>query len=156
MFDVHTGRYYESYPASQCHTSSNIYPGDKMDNPMFGGGGFFNDGSLMTGHECREACDDASNVDNHGRPCVAYEHSSQNPNDKAKCALAWACESVESWNGGSAYKKIGISCYISFLFDITKLQRLLIIITINNVVIIFLRNLHERNSKLEQRESLKL
>ena len=119
MFDVHTGRYYESYPASQCHTSSNIYPGDKMDNPMFGGGGFFNDGSLMTGHECREACDDASNVDNHGRPCVAYEHSSQNPDDKAKCALAWACESVESWNGGSAYKKIGISCYISFLFDIT-------------------------------------
>ena len=120
MFDVHTGRYYESYPASQCHTSSNIYPGDKMDNPMFGGGGFFNDGSLMTGHECREACDDASNVDNHGRPCVAYEHSSQNPDDLAKCALAWACESVESWNGGSAYKKIGIFLVIYHFYLILQ------------------------------------
>ena len=108
MFKGHTDRYYESYPASQCHTTSAIYREDKKDNPIFGGGKFFNDGSLMTGDECREACDDASNVDEHGRPCVAYEHSSQNSDDLAKCALAWACESVESWAGGSAYKKIGI------------------------------------------------
>ena len=120
MFDVHTGRYYESYPASQCHTSSTIYPEDKMDNPIFGGGGFFNDGSLMTGDECRKACDDASNVDEHGRPCVAYEHSSQNPDDLAKCALAWACESVESWNGGSAYKKIGIFLVIYHFYLILQ------------------------------------
>ena len=107
MFNIHKGQHYESHPASQCHTSSTFYPQDVADNPIFGGGRFFNDGSLMTGDECREACDDASNVDDYGRPCVAYEHSSQNPDDLAKCALAWACESVESWDGGSAYRKIG-------------------------------------------------
>ena len=70
MFNVCTGQYYESHPASQCHTSSTFYPEDAVDNPIFGGGRFFNDGSLMTGDECREACDDASNVDDYGRPCV--------------------------------------------------------------------------------------
>ena len=120
MFNVHIGQHYESHPASQCHTSSTFYPEDTMDNPIFGGGRFFNDGSLMTGDECREACDDASNVDDYGRPCVAYEHSSQNPDDLAKCALAWACESVESWDGGSAYKKIGIILVIYYIYFIKK------------------------------------
>ena len=126
MFNVLIGQHYESHPASQCHkyksstTYNYNYPEDTADNPIFGGGGFFNDGTFMTGDECREACDDASNVDDHGRPCVAYEHSSQNPDDLAKCALAWACESVESWDGGSAYKQIGIILVIYNIHLILK------------------------------------
>ena len=66
----------------------------------------------MTGDECKNKCEDDSNVDAHGRRCVAYEHSSQNPARMAKCALAWACESVKRWRGGSTYKRIGISLLV--------------------------------------------
>ena len=57
----------------------------------------------MTGEECKNMCDDPTNVDEYDRPCVAYEHSSQNASDVANCALAWACESTNTWEGGATY-----------------------------------------------------
>ena len=66
----------------------------------------------MTGDECKDKCEDDSNLDPHGRRCVAYEHSSKSPSNWAKCALAWACESVKHWSGGSTYKRIGITLFV--------------------------------------------
>ena len=93
---------YQSYQSSQCYTSSATYVGDRLDNPIFGGGGFI---GRMTGDECRSNCNDVSNKDSHGRSCVAYEHSSQNPANLANCALAWACDFTKPWNGGATYIK---------------------------------------------------
>merc|ERR1719397_207006 len=76
------------------------YSEDKLDNPMFGGGGF---SGSYTGAQCKELCDDVNNVDSHGRACVAFEHSSQDYDAVASCALAWACDRTEKWNGGKAY-----------------------------------------------------
>ena len=99
---------YQSYQYSQCYTSSAPYDGDRLDNPIFGGGGFI---GRMTGDECRDRCDDGSNKDSNVRRCVAYEHSSQNPADVANCALAWACDFTRPWNGGATYIRIGISFF---------------------------------------------
>jgi len=83
---------------SQCFTYSTPYPGDRLDNPIFNGGGFI---GAMTGSECEARCN--SDHDPHGRPCVAIEHSSQNHDAVANCALAWACDYTQSWNGGAVY-----------------------------------------------------
>ena len=91
---------YQAYPYSQCSTNEDKYEGDRPDNPIFGGGGFVGE---MTGEECKNMCDDPTNVDEYDRPCVAYEHSSQNASDVANCALAWACESTNTWEGGATY-----------------------------------------------------
>jgi hypothetical protein len=91
---------YQAYPKSQCISSSTPYSGDRTNNPIFGGGGFV---GTMTADECGLLCDDVGNVDSHGRPCVAYEHSSQNSAAVASCALAWACDSTSHWGGGSTY-----------------------------------------------------
>ena len=93
---------YRSYQSSQCYTNSAPYDGDRLDNPIFWGGGFI---GRMTGDECRSNCNDVSNKDSHGRSCVAYEHSSQNPANVANCALAWACDFTKPWNGGATYIK---------------------------------------------------
>jgi hypothetical protein len=88
---------------SQCFTHETPYDGDRRDNPIFNGGGFI-EGSPMTGSECEARCN--SDHDPHGRPCVAFEHSSQNYDESANCALAWGCDYTESWNGGAVYMRI--------------------------------------------------
>lgn len=97
---IPNGSTYQSYPTSQCLTSSTPFAGDNSDNPIFGGGG--SDGS-MTAHDCQVMCDDVNNVDSHGRRCVAFEHSSQDPDVVASCALAWGCDSTSHWGGGTSY-----------------------------------------------------
>ena len=80
----------------------------------------------MTGQECRNKCDDETSIDRHGRRCVAYEHSSQNPADVANCALAWACDSTKTWDGGATYVRIGINltfnAYIGYYLCCETLQ----------------------------------
>merc|ERR1712198_543041 len=46
---------------------------------------------------------DPSNKDRHGRTCVAFEHSSQDYNAVASCALAWGCDYTRYWSGGKTY-----------------------------------------------------
>ena len=102
---------YQSYQSSQCYANSAPYDGDSVDNPVFGGSGYI---GSMTGEECRSQCDDESLVDSHGRRCVAYEHSSQNPSDVANCALAWACDFTKPWTGGAVYIRNSMyQCYRS-------------------------------------------
>jgi len=91
---------YVKHGKSQCYANAAPNNGDSRDNPIFGGGGFI---GQMTGTECEAQCNDPSNVDEHGRECVAFEHSSQNYDAVANCALAWACDYTKSWNGGAAY-----------------------------------------------------
>ena len=107
---------YLSYQSSQCYTNTAPYDGDRLDNPIFGGGGFI---GRMTGDQCRNKCDDISNKDSHGRSCIAYEHSSQNHASVANCALAWACDFTKPWSGGATYIKNGANL---ILFCIDKLQ----------------------------------
>jgi len=91
---------YIKHGKSQCRADAAPYDGDRLDNPIFGGGGFI---GQMTGAECEAQCNDPSNVDEHGRECVAFEHSSQNYDAVANCALAWACDFTKSWSGGTTY-----------------------------------------------------
>ena len=107
---------YQSYQSSQCYTNTAPYDGDRLDNPIFGGGGFI---GRMTGDQCRNKCDAISNKDSHGRSCIAYEHSSQNHASVANCALAWACDFTKPWSGGATYIKNGA---ILILLRIDKLQ----------------------------------
>merc|ERR1719326_1549311 len=91
---------YIKHEKSQCHANSAPYIGDRLENPIFNGGGFI---GQMTGSECAAECTNPANVDGFGRPCVAFEHSSQDYAAVANCALAWACDYTEKWSGGAAY-----------------------------------------------------
>jgi len=91
---------YDAHAYSQCYSNSAPYPGDRLDNPIFGSGGF---AGSMTGAQCAERCNDPTNTDAYGRRCVAYEHSSQNHEDVANCAFAWACDYTGYWAGGATY-----------------------------------------------------
>merc|ERR1719336_2232536 len=93
---------YEFFFFSQCKTSNTPFPGDRADNPIFGGGGFQ---MVGTAEECKKKCEDPNTIDSHGRPCVAIEHSSQNPSDVANCAFAWDCSEIAHWGGGKVYRK---------------------------------------------------
>jgi len=88
---------YIKHGKSQCYANTAPFDGDRLDNPMIGMIG------QMTGTECKAQCNDPSNVDEHGRECVAFEHKSQNYDAVANCALAWACDYTEQWNGGTTY-----------------------------------------------------
>jgi len=91
---------YIKHEKSQCYANFAPYDGDKLGNPIFNGGGFI---GQMTGSECEAECTNPANVDEFGRPCVAFEHSSQNYDAVANCALAWACDYTEKWTGGASY-----------------------------------------------------
>jgi len=91
---------YIKHEKSQCQANFAPYNGDRLDNPIFNGGGFI---GQMTGSECAAECTNPANVDGFGRPCVAFEHSSQDYDAVANCALAWACDYTEKWSGGAAY-----------------------------------------------------
>jgi len=91
---------YIKHEKSQCQANFAPYNGDRLDNPIFNGGGFI---GQMTGSECAAECTNPANVDGFGRPCVAFEHSSQDYDSVANCALAWACDYTEKWSGGAAY-----------------------------------------------------
>jgi len=93
---------YTEYGSSQCYVNSIQHSGDRIDNPIFNGGGFI---GSYTGPECAAFCDDLSNTDEQGRTCVAFEHSSQDYNAVASCALAWGCDYTKSWSGGNTYVK---------------------------------------------------
>merc|ERR1719229_1874065 len=92
----------------QCHADRIQYGGDDTDNPIWFAGHF-------TLADCMAACD--IGTDGHGRPCVAIEWSDGGGNPSAgvteDCALAWACDSLASWNkhwfwktgGGSVFFK---------------------------------------------------
>eukprot|EP00854_Cymbomonas_tetramitiformis_P001190 gene1190-1759_t len=86
------------YSFSQCASHDIPYAGDRRDNPIFGGGGFIGTTTLQ---ECQDACRDG-HADEHGRPCVAIEWSSQAADDVtvADCALAWGCDYLSDWSGG--------------------------------------------------------
>jgi len=91
---------YTGHATSQCYVNSIQHSGDRLDNPIFNGGGFI---GSVTGSECAAKCDDPSNKDKHGRTCVAFEHSSQDYNAVASCALAWGCDYTRDWSGGKTY-----------------------------------------------------
>merc|ERR1712137_750135 len=91
---------YTGHATSQCYVNSIQHSGDRLDNPIFNGGGFI---GSVTGSECAAKCDDPSNKDRHGRTCVAFEHSSQDYNAVASCALAWGCDYTRYWSGGKTY-----------------------------------------------------
>merc|ERR1719510_476624 len=58
-----------------------------------------------TARECQRKCSDPSTRDEHGRRCVAVEHSSHDPNDRDKCAFAWDCSDLSGWSKGTVYKR---------------------------------------------------
>jgi len=102
---------YVKHETSQCNTNSAPYVGDRLDNPIFNGGGFI---GQMTGSECEAECTNPANVDSRGRPCVAFEHSSQDYDAVANCALAWACDYTSPWHAGASYiwaDRIGQECW---------------------------------------------
>merc|ERR1719175_248615 len=93
---------YEVFGKSQCFTSNMQYPGDRANNPIFGGEGF---DLVGTADACKRKCDHPNTVDSRGRRCVAFEHSSQDPDAVANCAFAWDCESTAHWSGGKVYRR---------------------------------------------------
>lgn len=85
------------------HSRSYPKDGNRIDNPIFNGGGSV--GSL-TLEECAVRCEKQTG-------CVGFEWN--NPQGlaapkttKANCALAWACSYVEPWSGGNAYKRVAV------------------------------------------------
>merc|ERR1719394_97617 len=98
---------YTTHAYSQCWVNNVQHSGDREDNPIFNGGGFI---GSYTGAECARFCDDMSNTDQHGRTCVAFEHSSQDYNAVASCALAWGCDHTEHWSGGKTYIRSSETC----------------------------------------------
>jgi len=114
---VSAGYYSPRLSNAQCFTNAVEYSGDRVDNPIFEGGGFI--GSL-TLEDCQSACD--SRKDSKGRPCVAIEWSdggnAQSDSTTKSCALAWACDYTQSWSGGSVFtkeyetKNANAQCYV--------------------------------------------
>merc|ERR1712137_674647 len=51
---------YTGHATSQCYVNSIQHSGDRLDNPIFNGGGFI---GSVTGSECAAKCDDPSNKD---------------------------------------------------------------------------------------------
>merc|ERR1719204_1264036 len=94
--------HYEVYGTSQCFTGYPQYPGDRVDNPIFGGRGF---DMVGTAAACQTQCDDPNTIDSRGRRCVAVEHSSQDPHAVANCAFAWDCNEIRHWVGGKVYRR---------------------------------------------------
>ena len=112
----YSAKYSDRIANAQCYTDEVEYDGDRLDNPIFEGGGFI---GTMTLSECQAACD--SRTDSNGRPCVAIEWSDggneQSDSTAKSCALAWACDWTESWSGGSVFTRgiesIKFHCEIS-------------------------------------------
>jgi len=96
------GPTYEEFGKSQCFTSNTQYPGDRADNPIFGGGGF---DMVGTAGACKTKCDHPNTIDSRGRRCVAFEHSSQDAHVVANCAFAWDCSEILHWGGGKVYRR---------------------------------------------------
>jgi len=99
---------YGEFGHMQCHTSNTQYPGDRADNPIFGGGGFDHFG---TAGACKTRCEDPNTKDSYGRRCVAFEHSSQDPHAVAHCAFAWDCSEFRQWSGGKVYRRTEFSSH---------------------------------------------
>merc|ERR1711924_520101 len=84
----------------QCYVNGDkaVHHGDRLDNPVFGGGGFI---GTLTLDDCKARC----NTDKgpKGRPCVAIEFSDGGgaSTGKRSCALLWGCDYVKDWSGGS-------------------------------------------------------
>jgi len=107
-----TDNTHDEYGQSQCRVSPSCrngvcrhnlqYPGDRVDNPIFGGGGF---DMVGTAGACKTKCEDPDTKDSHGRRCVAFEHSSQDPHAVANCAFAWDCSEIGHWGGGKVYRR---------------------------------------------------
>ena len=112
-----SAKYSDRIANAQCHTDEVEYDGDRLDNPIFEGGGFI---GTMTLSECQAACD--SRTDSNGRPCVAIEWSDggneQSDSTAKSCALAWACDWTESWGGGSVFTRGTMS--ITFHCEISR------------------------------------
>jgi len=87
----------------QCYVYETEYDGDRLDNPIFEGGGFI---GTYTLDECWAHCE--TDFDSKGRPCVAIEWSdggdAQSSSTTKSCALAWGCDYTEYWSGGSVYQ----------------------------------------------------
>jgi len=87
---------------AQCYVEETVYSGDRLDNPIFEGGGFI---GTMTLADCLDQC--ASRSDSKGRPCVAVEWSDggnvQSDSTTKSCALAWGCDYTKYWSGGSVF-----------------------------------------------------
>jgi len=87
----------------QCYVYETEYDGDRLDNPIFEGGGFI---GTYTLDECWAHCE--TSTDSKGRPCVAIEWSdggdAQSSSTTKSCALAWGCDYTEYWSGGSVYQ----------------------------------------------------
>jgi len=100
------GLWHQQEGRKQCISNTAPFSGDRLSNPIFGGGGFIGTLSL---NECKRRC--YSSVDSHGRRCVAIEFSDQgqflSADEKRNCALAWGCDYTSSWSGGSVYQILG-------------------------------------------------
>jgi len=90
----------------QCFTTRALanQPGDRIDNPVFGAGGFHSSTTLQN---CVNICAHHQTLDNRGRRCVAIEWSDQGrslpSSAQRNCALAWSCTHTQSWGGGSVF-----------------------------------------------------
>jgi len=100
-----SGRKWCQDTKSQCFVSATQYKNDRLDNPMFNGGGFWSKSTTM--EECARKCADPTNVDPKGRRCVAFEFSipsKTNLKSRSRCAFAWGCHYTKYWRGGSVWK----------------------------------------------------
>ena len=91
---------------AQCYVDSKEFNDDRVNNPIFEGGGFI---GTLTLAECQAACD--SRTDSRGRPCVAIEWrdggNEQSESSAKPCALAWGCDGTKHWGGGSVFMRNG-------------------------------------------------
>ena len=89
----------------QCIVYDTEYDGDRLDNPIFEGGGFI---GTLTLADCMAHCDLSS--DSKGRECVAIEWSDggqlRSSSITKKCALVWGCDDTSNWGGGSVYQRL--------------------------------------------------
>jgi len=87
----------------QCYVKKIQHRGDRLDNPIFEGGNF---AGTMTFKDCKRACE--TQKDSKGRKCVAFEMSdggrALGAHEKVPCALAWGCDYVKNWWGGSVFR----------------------------------------------------
>jgi len=94
--------------SSQCYVHEKGYHNDRLDNPIFNGGGFI---GTMSRIQCQQEC--LTRTDPRGRSCVAIEMSthSTDPNTVARCALAWGCDFTTHWGGGDVYMMLEFEGY---------------------------------------------